>query len=500
MIDQYIRFIDSSEKIAIRSGQDSITYRELFDAVDSASVRYLESGIEPHDRVAIDLPRSIEAIIAILASIRINAVYVPLDPRWPDSRKQAIIDSCNPRIVVTDNPDMARVCSLAAPGPSCISGIELRTVTSNAYSVTPPIPAPEDPAYILFTSGSTGIPKGVVVSHRAAHAFLDWTSQRFALSSNDGFANFASFSFDLSVFDIFNAFHAGATLHLIPEQLCLLPSKLAQYVDQYQITVWYSVPWLITSLQRFGRCNRFPDFPLRLILFAGEVFPISDLKQVRSAFHQADFYNLFGPTETNVCTCYELPADISHFDTPVPIGIPCCGNQILNFDNENQTVIVDPGIEGELLVSGPTVMSGYWNDEARTRDAFLMININGQELTFYRTGDRVRWNVNGQLDYLGRRDNLIKRRGFRIELGEIENATAQYPGVQECSVTASVSNGMTRITLWIAPLLTDFVTTINEFLVEKIPEYMLPDAIRFLNRLPRNVNGKIDKEALKSHA
>ena len=477
--------------------RDAISYRDLFACVDRAAGKMYQSGVSPQDRVVVDLPRSINAVIAILAALSNGAAYVPLDPRWPAARKHAIILSCQPRMIVTDDPVLSREIS-AGTGCPVVSGIELRTIETSATADLPVwTEDPELIAYILFTSGSTGIPKGVKVSHRAALAFLSWTSARFALEPEDVFANFASFSFDLSVFDLFNALHHGATLDLIPEEMCLLPSKLADYIVRHRISVWYSVPWILTSLVRFGRLDRFPDLPLRIVLFAGEVFPIEDLKRVRQAIPGSAFYNLFGPTETNVCTYYEVPLDLHSFNRPVPIGRPCCGDRLVVMDIDGRPVGVGEDREGELLVAGPTVMSGYWGQQ--DSDCWIRLGIDDAADVYYRTGDLVRYDPDGNLCYLGRRDDMIKRRGFRIEPAEIEHAARSIDGVEACAVVSRTEQAMTRIILWIAPELNLHPRQVNESLASLIPEYMLPDSIRFMASLPRNPNGKIDKEALKKY-
>ncbi len=477
--------------------RDAISYMDLFACIDRAARKMHEAGVSPQDRVVVDLPRSINAVIGILASLSIGAVYVPLDPRWPTARKHAIIRSCQPRLIVTDDPGLSSDFSTQT---ECVivSGIELRMLEiSDGTSLPVRNDDPEQLAYILFTSGSTGTPKGVKISHRAALAFLTWTSARFGLNSEDVFANFASFSFDLSVFDLFNSLHHGATLELIPEEMCLLPSKLADHIVRNRITVWYSVPWIVTSLVRFGRLDRYPDYPLRIVLFAGEVFPIEDLKRARQALPHSTFFNLFGPTETNVCTYYEVPRNLQSFIRPVPIGQPCCGDKIIVMDNKGIPVNRDEDREGELLVAGPTVMSGYWGQDSS--DCWVRIEVDDESEMYYRTGDLVRYDSAGNLCYLGRRDAMIKRRGFRIEPAEIEHAASNINGVEACAVICQTDPAITRIILYIAPKLDMHPHQINQALATFIPEYMLPDSIQFVASLPRNPNGKIDKEALKKY-
>ncbi len=483
------------DKTAVKHLSDEISYRALDSYVDYIASSLLEEGVEPGDRVAVYLEKSIDFVAAIFAVLRIDATYLPLDVRSPEARTRGILSQCPVSVLITRKRWRARfsenipLFEVPEHSQNGIPGVKIASNTSSGKKTG------EIPAYILFTSGSTGKPKGVVISRSAAMAFLDWSFHHFGLTSRDHFANFSEFYFDISTFDLFNSIRAGGTLHLIPGEMTLLPRKLMDYVVRNHISIWYSVPWTLIHLVRFGRPERYPRIPLRKILFAGEVFPIDQLKTVCRQFPDAEFTNLYGPTETNVCTFYPVPESVQSFTEPVPIGTACSGDSVYVVDARN--ALVPDGESGELVVCGPSVMTGYWNEKQLTERVFLD-NIEGVGPgRYYRTGDIVRRNSDGYLVYLGRADGMVKRRGFRIELGEIESAAGSHPAVRECAATAMEEKGESRIKLFISGTRSVSELDMLSYLSERLPQYMIPDSIVAVQRLPRNANGKIDRKKLR---
>jgi acyl-coenzyme A synthetase/AMP-(fatty) acid ligase len=342
---------------------------------------------------------------------------------------------------------------------------------------------PEDTAFILFTSGSTGRPKGVELSHRAVSAFVCWTAQEFQISPGDRIACPSPLGFDLSTFDIFNMALCRATAVLVPDHIAWMPRFLAQFVRESRINCWYSVPSILAGMLREGRmaAHSYPD--LRLILFAGEVFPAPALVKLQAAVPHALCANLYGPTETNVVTWCKVPPDFDG-SNPLPIGHPC----------PYATVRIDAGTE-ELLAGGDSLMRGYWNRPDETQRSFVTLD----GICYYRTGDRVSLAPDGSYLFAGRLDRQVKRRGFRIELGEIEAALLSHQDIMEAAVIA-INDGQKGVYLDAFVRLSMpgavNIADIKTYCGRRLPSYMLPDRIIFLDAIAKGNRGKIDYLAL----
>ncbi len=484
------------DKTAVHQGAATATYRELDQQAERIANHLQAQGCNRGSLIGICLPKSCDFVAAIYGVLRAGAAYVPLDREAPSDRLHRIVHHCEPTAVIVESATTEADDWLGESARRWSMADIMQATNNEQEPARRSEPAAEDLAYILYTSGSTGQPKGVAISHRACRAFLDWSAAEFQLCEQDHFLSLAPFTFDLSVFDIFNSIRAGAALHLAPPTLCLLPKKLADYVYEHSITIWYSVPWIIANLVELGKLERFAGscWPVRLMLFAGEVFPIEQLQRAVATLSPARFYNLFGPTETNVCTCYELPPQIDQFSEPVPIGRACSDDAVYVLDDDDQPV--KDGEIGQLVVRGGSLMSGYWRMPEATAEV-LVAELPGLGLgPFYRTGDFVSRLADGNLKFHGRRDSLIKRRGYRIELGEIEQAARQLAGVEEVAAIADQQRESTTIRLYAAPKQSLSPAQLRHFLTERIPLYMLPDGIELLNRLPRTPNGKIDRAKL----
>jgi amino acid adenylation domain-containing protein len=360
-------------------------------------------------------------------------------------------------------------------------------------------------AYVLYTSGSTGAPKGVMHTHDSALAFVDWCSEVFAPTSEDRFSSHAPLHFDLSILDLFVPLKHGAAVVLIDDELGKQPAPLARTIAEERITCWYSTPSILTLLLEYGKLEElaFPD--LRLVLFAGEVFPIDKLRRLKDVWRGPRYANLYGPTETNVCTWFELPEQLPGDRTePFPIGRPCSGDRARVVQAGAD---VAEGQPGELVIAGDSVMRGYWNDPRRTADACLF---DGGE-RWYRTGDLVRADADGELVFLGRTDRMIKRRGYRIEPGEIEAALHRHPRVVEAAVLGVPgADGATTIVACLAcrpdreaetaegePARVSLVE-LKGWCAERLPLYMVPDRFTYHHSLPKTSTDKVDYRALEA--
>lgn len=474
--------VRNPDGVAIREQRGEITYRALNGLVDRLANALLGLGVGTGDRVAIRLPKSIEAIAAMQAALRVGAVYVPIDPAGPIARGQLLLADSRPAACITsrawggslagvptlladdDAPPGERFGSLPAPGdpPRSLAG-------------------GDDLAYILFTSGSTGRPKGVCTSHRNALAFVEWACRALRPTAQDRFANHAPLHFDLSVLDVYVAFAAGATVALIPDDASFLPRRLVDLVRSDRITVWYSVPSALTMMVEQGGLSE-AGASLRAVLFAGEPFPVKHLRRLREALPAARMLNLYGPTETNVCTFEEI-FDVPEGRTdPMPIGRACCGDMVWAEREDGSEAAI--GERGELVVEGPTVMAGYWGEPPQRGP--------------YRTGDVVTRVATDVYQYVGRRDSLVKVRGHRVELGEVDAALLSHPDVREAAAVAVGIGPEARLVGFVscAGDRSPSLLELKRHCAALVPRSMLVSELHQVDALPRTANGKVDRQAL----
>lgn len=484
-----------------------LTYLELNRQADAMAACLCARGVELGDRVGVVLPKSLEAVVALFGVMKAGAAYVPVDSTAPAERGRRILTDCAIRALIVhsrcagvlpDSRDMlAAVVVAGAPAASVELGANYVTFEEAIAAGTPPQRPRRrsDLAYILYTSGSTGMPKGVMLTHENALSFVDWCSSVFEPTEDDRFSSHAPFHFDLSVLDLYVAIKHGAAIHLIGEDLGKNPKELAKFIAANRLTIWYSTPSILTLLLQFGNieARHVPD--LRLVLFAGEVFPVKHLRQLQHQWPAPAYFNLYGPTETNVCTFARIPSVIpDDRDAPYPIGFACAHCASLVLDEEGREVV--PGEEGLLYISGPSVFSGYWNRPAENANAF--IERDGRR--WYNTGDVVRWEAGEGFIYAGRRDRMIKRRGYRIELGEIERALYLHPALREVAVIAvpDADAGVKVVAFVAAHEGTQpSIIELKTFCGSKLPAYMSPDRFVFHARLPRTSTDKVDYQALK---
>jgi len=365
-----------------------------------------------------------------------------------------------------------------------------------------------DLAYSLYTSGSTGEPKGVMISHRTLFTFINWSCQTFHLTEADRVTSHAPLHFDLSTFDIYATIKAGGTVVLVPEKLSVFPVQLSALLQDEGITVTYLVPSILSLLVNYGRLEAYDFSRLRAILFAGEVFPIKYLRRLVELIPHADYYNLYGPTETNVCTYYKVqPEDVAPERTqPAPIGRACENIEVFAVDDQER-LVTTPGQEGELWVRGSCLAQGYWGDPEKTAKSFVsnifqphFVEDPVRAEVAYRTGDIVTLAEDGlNWVYVGRRDHMIKSRGYRIELGEIEAALYSHPQVKEAAVAAIPDDLLgNRIKAFVVPLQENGLTTkeLEVHCRQRLPRYMLPESIEFRAELPKTSTGKINRPLL----
>jgi amino acid adenylation domain-containing protein len=472
---------------AVVGPDGSMTYAELDRAANQVANALRELGVQRGDRVAVSCTKSARAVAVLQGVLRASAAYVPIDARSPKAVTERILDDsgaaalvATERVIVSLDPRFSRVPTISLDG----SGGTIAWEALARY----PVGAPEvsgddaDLAYILYTSGSTGVPKGVAISHRAALAFVNWAIDELRANASDRFANHAPFHFDLSVLDLYAAFGSGGTVVLVPEGSAYAPAQLVDFIHREGISIWYSVPSALTlMLEQGGLLERRPP-ALRAVLFAGEPFNVKGLRALYNAFKGVRLLNLYGPTETNVCTFYEVVTLEEERTAPVPIGKGCCGDRVWATRDDGQ--LATAGEEGELFVEGPTLMEGYFGREPQQGP--------------YATGDIVRLLADGNYEFVGRRDHLVKVRGYRVELGAIEATLMRLPGVRDVAV---VTTGEGIDTLLVAYVVSDIppsLLAIKRHCATHLPRHMIVDRSHAVASLPRTPNGKVDRKRLAS--
>ncbi len=499
------------EKPAVWARGKSITYRELDERSNQVAHLLRQRGIQKGDRIGLFFPKCVESIVSMLGVLKAGGVYVPLDPQAPADRVGYIISNCGVRILIT-TADKRRELTAETLGllEACLltegegNGSDL--ITWSRLSEYPASHAPQvtlvetDLAYILYTSGSTGRPKGVMLTHQNALTFVEWCAEEFQVRSEDRLSNHAPLHFDLSVFDVYNTLEAGATVYLITEDLALFPTSLSNFIDTQKITIWYSVPSALMLLLLHGRLTPEKLNSLRVILFAGEVFPMKYLRQLAEISKSSELYNLYGPTETNVCTYYKVERERLAGMEKLPIGIACANTECFSVTPDGK--LAGKGEAGELYVRGPSVTYGYWADPEKTHKMVVPNHFQENfEEKMYRTGDIVTVGEDGNYYFQGRRDSMIKSRGYRIELGEIETALLSHPGVREAAVLAVpdeiIGNRIRAVVAAHVPGSIG-VLELQQYCALRVPKYMIPELVDLYDELPKTSTGKIDRVKLAS--
>jgi len=504
------------EREAVRVSSASLTYQALVQRANQLARVLAERGVGRGDRVGIYMPKSLESAVAVYGIMKAGGAYVPLDPFGPPARLSYVIQDCGIRHLVTSDArlEALREIEVEAQGLQCLiglsnaDGLRSEAVPWEEVHAAPGesglagYPTEQDLAYILYTSGSTGTPKGIMHTHRSGLSFAEWGAATYGLTHTDRLSNHAPLHFDLSTFDLFAGHLAGASTVIIPEALTKFPASLARLMQDEKLTVWYSVPYALIQLLTHAALPRRDLGALRWVLFAGEPFPTKHLRELMAQIPGARFSNLFGPTETNVCTYYHVPPLSEDSDEPIPIGRACGNVEPLVVDGDGQPVAA--GQVGELLIRGGVVMRGYWGKPERTAQTFFRREVfPSVDDVFYRTGDLVQQMPDGDFRYLGRKDRQIKTRGYRVELDEIEVALLAHRGVEEAAVYA-VPDGQGSNVIEAAAILKAGERLSAEALIEhlaaRLPPYAIPVRLTLNSEFPRTSTGKIDRRALQAQS
>ncbi|MCH8567111.1 MAG: amino acid adenylation domain-containing protein [Balneolales bacterium] len=506
--------------IAVTLGDEHLNYADLESESNRLAGLLLSSGLEPGARVGLYMKKTPKALIAILGILKAGGVYVPLDYKSPATRVSKIIKASDPSFIFID-PDtvynyqdvLFTDCEL-----NNISWVWMANSPVLFGDDSPPVFGYEDlksqpdiahkcergkntAAQILFTSGSTGEPKGVVITHKNIMSFISWAASYFNMNAGDRTACHSPLHFDLSTFDIFGAFASGSHLYLVPAEISISPKKLADFILHNSINQWFSVPSALSYLARFKAipAGGFPN--LKRLIWCGEVFPVPALQYWMKKLPHAQFTNMYGPTEATIASSfYPLSSVPGTFDE-IPIGTACKGENLMVLNRDMSAT--KTGKTGNLYISGDGLSPGYWNDPDKTNDAFCMYtNTDGTLIRIYKTGDLAMVAENGLIYFKGRADYQIKSRGYRIELGEIEAALSADEALKEYAVVPVNKRGFEGTSIGCAYVgggikNGDLAIHLKNKLLKKIPGYMIPHFWQeYDDSLPRNGNGKIDRRRL----
>lgn len=447
-----------------------------------------------HQPVAIYMEKTVDMLTAFFAVAYSGNFYSPVDVEMPESRISRIFAYLKPRLIITKKELQPKI-SQYAPGIACLCMDEedARECEHGPVYEQRARTCDTDLLYVLFTSGSTGIPKGVTITHRAVMDYIDCVVEMFGIDESDCFGNQAPFYFDNSVLDIYTVMKTGASMHIIPHKLFAWPVRLLEYLDTHKINNLFWVPSALSMLSKLKALEHYDmRGKLKRVLFAGEVMPNKQLNIWRKCLPDVQYANLYGPTEITVdCTCYMVDREFSD-DEPLPIGKAMANTEVLVFNEKDELVSGDE--IGELCVKGTSLSMGYYNNPEKTKEVFVQNPLNtAYPEMIYRTGDLVRFNERGELIYLCRKDFQIKHLGHRIELGEIETAASSLDSILACCCLYDEERS--RIVL-IVEGQQDFAL-IREKLSDRLPDYMLPGRLICVDAMPMNDNGKIDRVKLK---
>src|SRR5208282_5954662 len=512
----------SPDQTAVVFGERSLSYGTLGVLTNQLAKVLRAHGVGSGDRVGIYVSKSIASVVSVFAILKTGACYVALDPKAPAQRLAYIVrdsgikilltssmkatdipvmfpDDCPLNTVVLVDCDVPRE-SLSISMPDGVALVQWdEVITQSTMSLPENLAVETDTAYILYTSGSTGSPKGVMISHRNSLTFVNWATECVGLTVADRVSNHAPLHFDLSTFDIFSSCRVGATIILVPEEASTFPVQLVKLIERERITVWYSVPTALTLMVLYGNLTAHDLSCLRTIIFAGEVFPTKYLQKLMTALPQTRYMNWYGPSETNVCTFYEVPQLDPERTAPIPIGKACANSEVFAITSVGNK-LTKPGESGELYVRGPSLMQGYLGQPEKTGKVLVRNPFNSlfDELV-YKTGDIVTVDADGNYVYQGREDGMIKTRGYRVELGEIETVLYGHPAIREVAALAAPDELLGNRLCAIISLHDGKTLTREDVLAfcnQRLPRYMLPDVIEFRETIPKTSTGKIDRVTL----
>ncbi|WP_299534755.1 amino acid adenylation domain-containing protein [Ulvibacterium sp.] len=496
IIDYFNRTTDTyPQKIAVKDMEGELSFSELKTRAQNLGHKINQKYEGVNAPIAIFLPKSTIAITAILGTLYSGNIYAPLDIHNPADRIHAICGQLQPACIITNSQNESKLHNLKDQFP-IINLDQLNFNNDDEAPVGYMECIDTDPAYIIHTSGSTGVPKGVVISHRSIFDYINWAIDTFDISQQEIIGNQAPLVFDNSTLDIHLMVFTGATLCLIPEQLFAFPAKLLEYINEHKVNFVFWVPSVLINVAKMRLLESIKIPSLRKLLFAGEVMPMKPLNYwIYNTDDEVLFANLYGPTEITVdCTFYIVDRKFED-DEVLPIGKACKNSDVLILNQQNKPCTINE--EGELCVRGSSLALGYWKNPDKTSSVFVQNPLNtSYPEKIYRTGDVVYKNDAGEIIFVGRIDNQIKHLGYRIELGEIEHAiSSSFEGIIACVL---YDYDYKKIILIYESENEIPVAEFRKQLIKGLSKYMIPSQYFRLEKMPLNASGKIDRKALSN--
>jgi len=509
---------DTAEKnpdnIYVWDSKNSFSYHEANIQSNRLANFLIDMGVKRHDRVAIVLPRSAQSLVALHGVLKAGAIYVAVNPKTPVERIAFILNDCDCKVLITNNALATQTLTalthkkvILTEAPQGEMNLPSDCISFSCTSADFKSSCPEnknidlDLAYILYTSGSTGQPKGVMISHRNVLDYAMWASSYFQIKPTDRIGNTSGVYFDLSVFDIYAGIFSGAATYIISDSALLFPKTLVEQIDKERLTILNAVPSLYNYVAKMGVLKKDSCHNLSKLIFCGEVMPTQTIIDWMNVFPEKTYVNLYGPTET---TCesmyYHIAAKPSDASVPIPIGKACANTEVFTLKEDLSLASIDE--VGELCIRGSSNGAGYWKNPELTEKNFIRSPLNPYFFErVYRTGDLAVLKSDGNYHFVGRKDSQIKYMGYRIELGDIESALSTLECVIE-SVVICVNDEISNSQKLVGFLnLKEPVSSseIGRMLRQKLPDYMVPKEFIFLDAIPKNANGKVDRLAVQKN-
>lgn len=483
------------EKTAFIDTKRSVSFRQLYEEGAIVATRLINEGLFKKP-VLLVMEKSVSLVSCFVGVAYSGNFYSPLDVKMPPDRVKKIVETLKPAIVITDKKHEVLAKSFVLDTKVLVFDelISQSKVDLNAVKKTSGNIIDTDILYVLFTSGSTGDPKGVIINHKAAVDFVEWITDKYKFDESTVFANQAQLYFDLSIQDVYAPLKCGATTVLIPNRMYSFPVRVWNLILENNVNTLVWIPSMLSMFANLDILRNVKHASLKTVLFCGEVMPTKQLNYWINAYPTTTFANLYGPTEcTEACTYYTIDRTFKD-DEVLPIGTPCENSDALII-NEKGDNITTPGEVGELCIRGTCLSSGYYGNPQKTAEVFVQNPLNNSypELV-YKTGDLVCYNDRNELVYVCRKDYQIKIRGYRVELGEIEFAASSMEGIKYNCCLFDDKNEVIILVYTGSP----DVNAVKDFLATKLQNYMIPGEVIKREQMLFNINGKVDRKALKA--